>query len=220
MMEEAPDVWPPAEIPTGTVPVFPLPGEFLFPGRLLPLHIFELRYRQMIEDLMDQRGWLVISAIQDGHEDDALECPPFYEIGGLGEIVGHKHLEDGRFLVTLQGLRRVRVREVESDKPYRLVEFEELLESQPTGEGAVATTIALRAKHSIPWSALYDARGRLSHYIDADGEWINEAKSKIKPKEMHFVQTGLSSGAGIGHIQEAPWDPPASYSMLLLLPVL
>jgi len=143
-MEEAPDVWPPAEIPTGTVPVFPLPGEFLFPGRLLPLHIFELRYRQMIEDLMDQRGWLVISAIQDGHEDDALECPPFYEIGGLGEIVGHKHLEDGRFLVTLQGLRRVRVREVESDKPYRLVEFEELQESQPTGEGAVATTIALR----------------------------------------------------------------------------
>jgi Lon protease-like protein len=98
----------------------------------------------MVEDLLDKRGWLVISAIKAGHEADALEQPPFYNVGGLGEIVGHNHLEDGRFLVTLQGLRRVRVREVESDKPYRMVEFEELQESQPTGEGAVAMTVALR----------------------------------------------------------------------------
>jgi len=116
----------------------------LFPGTLLPLHIYESRYRLMIEDLLDKRGWLVISAIEAGHEADAPENPPFYSVGGLGEIVGHNHLDDGRFLVTLHGLRRVRVREVESDKPYRLVEFEELQESQPTGEGAVATTLALR----------------------------------------------------------------------------
>ena len=144
MTDAAPDAWPPAEVPAGHVPVFPLPGEFLFPGRLLPLHIFEVRYRQMIKDLMDQRGWIVICAIRAGHEAEELESPPFYEIGGLGEIVGHNHLKDGRFLVTLQGLQRVRVREVESGKPYRMVEFEELQESQPTGEGAVATTIALR----------------------------------------------------------------------------
>jgi len=144
MTEATPDAWPPAEIPTGQVPVFPLPGVFLFPHTLLPLHIYETRYRQMVEDLLDKRGWLVISAIKAGHEADALEQPPFYNVGGLGEIVGHNHLEDGRFLVTLQGLRRVRVREVESDKPYRMVEFEELQESQPTGEGAVAMTVALR----------------------------------------------------------------------------
>ena len=144
MTEATPDAWPPAEIPTGQVPVFPLPGVFLFPHTLLPLHIYEARYRQMVEDLQDQRGWLVISAIEAGHEADAPEQPPFYNVGGLGEIMSLNHLKDGRFLVTLQGLRRVRVREIESDKPYRMVEFEELQESQPTGEGAVATTIALR----------------------------------------------------------------------------
>ncbi len=144
MSDETPDAWPPARLPAGIAPIFPLSGVFLFPHTLLPLHIYEPRYRQMIEDLLDQRGWLVISSIEAGHEADSLGEPPFYDIGGLGEIVGHNHLDDGRFLITLQGLRRVRVREVESEKPYRMVEFEELQESQPTGEGAVATTIALR----------------------------------------------------------------------------
>jgi len=144
MTDAVPDAWPPAGSKPHRLPVFPHPGVFLFPGRLLPLHIFEPRYRQMIEDLLDKQGLLIISGIQVGHESEALESPPFYEIGGLGEIVGHNHLEDGRFLVTLHGKKRVRVREVESDKPYRLVEYEEIQESQPTGEGAVATTIALR----------------------------------------------------------------------------
>ena len=144
MTDSVPEAWPPADSQTDLVPVFPLPGVFLFPGTLMPLNIHEARYRQMIEDLLDKRGWLVISAIQAGHEAEALENPPFYNIGGLGEIVGHNHLEDGRFLVTLHGLTRVRVREVESDKSYRVVEYEEIQESQPTGKGAVATTIALR----------------------------------------------------------------------------
>lgn len=144
MAELVPDAWPPAEIEPDLVPVFPLPGVFLFPGTILPLHVYEPRYRQMVDDLLDQRGWLVVSAIQAGHEDEAPGSPPFYDIGGLGEIAGHNILEDGRFLVTLHGISRVRVREVESDKPYRMVEFEPIQESQPTGEGAVAMAIALR----------------------------------------------------------------------------
>ncbi len=184
MTDTPPDAWPPAKISPGKVPVFPLPGVFLFPHTLLPLHIYESRYRQMVEDLLDQRAWLVISAIEAGHEADALEQPPFYNVGGLGEIVGHNHLEDGRFLVTLQGLRRVRVREVESDKPYRMVEFEELQESQPTGEGAVATTIALREAikerseeeleipEDAPMAPLADL---LLHFLDLPAEEMQTA---------------------------------------------
>lgn len=144
MSDLLPEAWPPAEHDPDPLPVFPLPGVFLFPGTILPLHIHEPRYRQMIDDLLDKRGWLVISAIQAGHEAEAPGDPPFYNVGGLGEIVGHNHLEDGRFLVTLHGLSRVRVREVESDRPYRLVEYEGIQESQPTGEGAIAVTLALR----------------------------------------------------------------------------
>lgn len=169
---------------TAKVPIFPLPGVFLFPGTLLPLNIFELRYRQMIEDLLDQRGWLVISAIQAGHEDDAPGSPPFYNVGGLGEIAGHNHLDDGRFIVTLHGIKRVRIKEVESDKPYRMVEYEGLQESQPTGEGAVSVTLALRqavmerSKEDLeipmdaPMAPLADL---LLHYLELDPEEMQAA---------------------------------------------
>ncbi len=144
MTELVPDAWPPMGNGTEKAPLFPLPGVFLFPGTLLPLHVFEPRYRQMVDDLLDQRGWLVISAIEAGHEDKAAGSPPFYNVGGLGEIAGHNHLDDGRFLVTLHGIKRVRIKEIQSDKPYRMVEYEGLQESQPTGERAVSMTLALR----------------------------------------------------------------------------
>lgn len=105
-------------------PLFPLPGFYLYPGRVEGLHIFEQRYRKMVEDLLDHRGWLVISSIQEGHEHDALGAPPVYPVATLGEIVHHQRLEGGRYLVSLAGLSRVRIREVESGEPYRKVAFE------------------------------------------------------------------------------------------------
>lgn len=131
---EIPDVWPPpgATPPAQVAPLFPLPKIFLYPNAVMPLHIFEPRYRQMIDDLLDRRGWMVISPIRSGHESDAAGNPPVYSVGGLGEIVKHSRLPDGRFLVTLAGLGRVRLKEVESDRLYRKVQFEPIQEVMPT----------------------------------------------------------------------------------------
>lgn len=133
---ELPDAWPPIEgaLPKQIAPVFPLPRIFLYPHMVMPLHIFEPRYRQMIEDLLDRRGWLVIAPICEGHEDNQVGTPPIYPVGGLGEIVKHSHLDDGRYLITLAGLGRVKIREVESDRLYRKVQFERLHEVAPVGE--------------------------------------------------------------------------------------
>ena len=133
---EIPDAWPPIEgaLPKQIAPVFPLPRIFLYPHMVMPLHIFEPRYRQMIEDLLDRRGWLVITPICEGHEPDQLGNPPIYPVGGLGEIVKHSRLDDGRYLITLAGLGRVKIREVESDRLYRKVQFERLHEVAPVGE--------------------------------------------------------------------------------------
>lgn len=134
MDSDIPDTWPPEGAPgpvRRVAPVFPLPKVFLYPGLFLPLHVFEPRYRQMIEDLLDRPGWLVVSSIVAGHEHESAGAPPIYPVGGLGEIVKHTRLADGRFLVTLAGLARVRIREVESDRLYRKVEFEALQEVEP-----------------------------------------------------------------------------------------
>jgi Lon protease-like protein len=76
------------------VPVFPLPNFFLFPGTAVPLHIFEPRYRQLIEDLLDGPGRLAMAAVSDEDAARGLQNPPFFSIGGLGEI-RHRRFPDG-----------------------------------------------------------------------------------------------------------------------------
>jgi len=106
------------------VPLFPLPNVWLFPFVLLPLHVFEERYKRMIEESLDGPGRLVIGTVQIGHEHELAGSPPIYPIAGLGEIGRHERLPDGRFNILLMGLQRVRVCEAPSDRPYRRVEIE------------------------------------------------------------------------------------------------
>ena len=104
------------------MPLFPLPNVWLFPAVILPLSIFEERYRQMIEDCLDGPGRIVLGTIQAGHEHESAGAPPIYPLAGLGEIGRHERLADGRFQILLVGLQRVFVKEVPSDRLYRKVE--------------------------------------------------------------------------------------------------
>ena len=111
---------------SGTVvPVFPLPNVHLYPGCVMPLHIFEPRYRQMVEDQLDKSGRIVMGTIVEGeHDDDGR--PAIHAVAGLGEIGRHERLPDGRFLLWLIGLSRVRIQEVPSERLYRTVRIETL----------------------------------------------------------------------------------------------
>ncbi|NOT29154.1 MAG: LON peptidase substrate-binding domain-containing protein [Planctomycetes bacterium] len=104
-------------------PLFPLPNVWLFPAVILPLQVFEERYRQMIEDSLDGPGRIVLGTIQAGHEDESAGAPPIYPLAGLGEIGRHERSADGRFNILLVGLQRVFVREVPSERLYRKVEY-------------------------------------------------------------------------------------------------
>ncbi len=133
-MNPTPDTWPPADgsdQPTREAPVFPLRDVFLFPGQLLPLHIFEPRYRQMIEDCLDASGRIVMAAVLDD-APATPEGPALPELAGIGEIAQHHRLPDGRFLIWLLGLGRVRIRPIESDRLYRKVRYELAEEVGPT----------------------------------------------------------------------------------------
>lgn len=128
-MEPVPDGWPPAGAPqTAIAPLFPLPRQWLIPGRVVPLHIFEERYRKMIEDSLDSPGRIVMGTVMEGHEHELMGSPPCYPVAGIGEIGRHVRLPNGRFNIWLIGLTRVRMRETESDAPYRRVEVEQLHE--------------------------------------------------------------------------------------------
>lgn len=135
------------------VPLFPLPDFFLYPGTVAPLHIFEPRYRQMVNDQLDGPGRLVIaSLIKRAPRQPGMPAPVF-PIGTLAEIIRHEKLPEGRFLIVLAGLTRVKVAEVASDRLYRKVQVEPLA----SVEGDEATARLLRPRLEL---ALREQAGR------------------------------------------------------------
>ena len=119
-VEQIPRDWPKSG-GLATAPLFPLPHVYLFPGCVMPLHVFEPRYRQMIEDLLDSPGRLVMGTVTEAGARELAGSPPVLPIAGLGEIGRHERLPDGRFLIWLVGLARVCIHEVPSDRMYRKV---------------------------------------------------------------------------------------------------
>ncbi len=106
-----------ADLPD-TIPVFPLPGALLLPRARLPLHIFEPRYLQMLEDAMKTRHRL-IGMIQP-REVPATAEKRLHAIGCAGRLTGFSETEDGRYMITLSGISRFRVlQEVQGFTPYR-----------------------------------------------------------------------------------------------------
>lgn len=108
------------------VPLFPLPNAVLFPHALLPLHIFEERYRAMTRDILTGARFLAIGLIAPGSSDED-EVPAVLPIAGVGEVVMAHELPDGRFNLVVRGRARVQIdQELVSDRPYRLVSATEL----------------------------------------------------------------------------------------------
>ncbi len=116
------------QLPTTPVPIFPLPGVFLFPHQVLPFHIFEPRYRQMVEDLLDGPGRFCVGTVLVGERETKAHAPALLPVAGLGEILRHEKLEDGRYNLWILGLARVRIEEVPSSRDYRQVRCQPFVE--------------------------------------------------------------------------------------------
>lgn len=105
------------------IPLFPLPGVVLFPGTLLPLHIFEDRYRKMVAHALAGERMIGMAMLKPPVDVDAGDSPIF-EIGGAGRIVESEELEDGRYNILLEGKFRYRVIAESSAGSYRTAEVE------------------------------------------------------------------------------------------------
>jgi hypothetical protein len=119
------------------VPVFPLPGVVLFPHAVLPLHIFEERYRAMTRDALAGGRMIAMAMLAPGWEKDYEGVPPIHAVGCVGRIVGEQELPDGKFNFMLQGLARVRFVHEFPPAPYRSARIEILREkaADPAREG-------------------------------------------------------------------------------------
>jgi hypothetical protein len=130
----------PADVPQ-RIPVFPLSRAILLPRATLPLHIFEPRYLQMVDDVMSTSrvlGMIQPTGAEEEEESPVSRTAPLRRIGCAGRITSYQELDDGRLLISLSGIARFEVtEEVELAKPYRIctVSYERFLGDFSAGAG-------------------------------------------------------------------------------------
>lgn len=174
--------------------IFPLAGALLFPRALLPLHIFEPRYRALVTDALarDRR----IAMIQPREAERPGHPPALYDVGCVGHIAHVEALDDGRFNIVLEGVSRFRmIRELDGATPFRQIEAS-LADYGDEADDPAPLALVLRAaveqeakrfaaarSYIVDW----DAVGRL------DDEALVNGIAQIAPFDVATKQALLES---------------------------
>lgn len=123
---------------SGVARLFPLPNLVMYPHVMQPLHIFEGRYREMLEDSLATDRLIAMALLQPGWETDYESRPPVAEYACLGKVVTHHRLADGRYNLLLMGVGRIRiVEEMPALRSFRQAKVELLHETFVDGAAHV-----------------------------------------------------------------------------------
>ena len=107
-----------------SVPLFPLPNVVLFPRAVLPLHIFEERYKEMTADALAGNRQVAMALLKPGWEKDYYHRPGIEPVVCVGTILSFEKLADGKYNFLLQGHSRARVVRERGGRSYRVAELE------------------------------------------------------------------------------------------------
>ncbi|MHA6783839.1 LON peptidase substrate-binding domain-containing protein [Pseudonocardia saturnea] len=160
-----------------TVPVFPL-GTVLMPGALLPLHIFEPRYRQLTIDLVtgavpDKEFGVV--AVREGWTPDDDGIHGLHAVGCTAELRDVRRLPDGRFDIVTRGARRFRLLDLDTaSKPYLMGSVEYLPDEEFEGGDDLTSMLCAAAR---------DAHRRYCGTAWKNDDW-SEPDADIPPAEL------------------------------------
>ena len=155
------------------IPVFPLPGITLFPHTQLPLHIFEDRYRALMEDTLkkpDTEHCFAMGTLADGTSNETLGDPPVHRFAGVGRITEYSRMPDGRYALVLRGIGRVRLTHENSIvRGYRVFGAEWQPDIRPSPEGSWERNLSVEVK-ALALALLREQaekfRGMLSEHVD------------------------------------------------------
>ena len=114
-----------SDAPLAAVPLFPLPNVVLFPRAVLPLHLFEERYRAMTADIIAGEGLLAMALLQPGWEQEYHGRPAIEPTVCVGQVLSWEQLPDGKYNLLLQGKTRARILREHADTglAYRVAEL-------------------------------------------------------------------------------------------------
>lgn len=112
-----------------SVPLFPLPNVVLFPRAVIPLHIFEQRYKAMTAEILAGKSRIAMALLKPGWEKNYYQRPAIDSIVCVGRILSSEKLPDGNYNLLLQGTARARIVRELDGRPYRLAVLKPLDES-------------------------------------------------------------------------------------------
>jgi hypothetical protein len=206
-----------------TIPIFPLPNVVLFPHVLLPLHIFEQRYRDMVESALESNRLIGMVLLRSDCELEYEGEQPVYSVGCAGVITHHQKLGDGRCNIVLRGTEKFRVWSEDASRSFRQAKIEPLPEKSTGLDDAeikqrrkqldALLAMSIEQVGSIPRlpetgadDALVNALSQYldftplerQHLLERDGV-LARAKSLIGLLEMHIKATGSGDNSSVVH---------------------
>ena len=107
-----------------TISLFPLPNSVFYPGTVLPLHIFEERYRAMVGDAIESGQWIGMVLLKPGFEENYAGSPEIYPVGCAGSLDHWNRHDDGKYDIVLRGQNRFRIVREVGNTLYRQAEVE------------------------------------------------------------------------------------------------
>ena len=152
-------------VPKQAVPIFPLPGVVLFPRTMLPLHVFELRYRTMVREALSGERLLVLALLKPGWDRDYHGSPEFFPLGCLARFEQVEWLPNDCYDIRVSGLCRVEIDRPVREYPYRAARVRPRPQD-PFGEDDPLIVLERRA--------LLDAFTRLTRLAGGAAEGISE----------------------------------------------
>lgn len=180
-----------ADLP-GTIPVFPLPGALMLPRARLPLHIFEPRYLAMLDDTM-KTSHRLIGMVQPREVPGSAE-KRLHSIGCAGRLTQFSETEDGRYMITLTGVSRFRVKqEVNGFTPYRRCDV--------TWDGFSNDLAGPEQDRTFDREAFLDLLGRYFEALSLSTDW-----DSLKEAEDELLINSLS--------MLCPFDPEEKQALL------
>jgi Lon protease-like protein len=204
------------DVPKQPVPVFPLPNVVLFPRVIVPLHVFELRYRTLVRDALSGERLIALALLRPGWERDEAS-PALHPVGCLARFEEVEWLPDDHYDLKVLGLERVRLERAAREFPYRAMRVS-LLPQAPYSEDDPLVGVERRALLDA-WRRLAgEASDRLPFLTGgADTyEALVNAVGTTLPAPVHERQEWLELDSVIerGHrvrewIERALREPPA-----------
>ena len=193
---------------TGRLPLFPL-GTVLFPGLVLPLHVFEERYRVLVRDLLelpeDERRFGVI-AIRSGREVGADGVSALYEVGCIARVRRVEEQEDGRFVLLTTGAGRFRLDGLDGPEhgaPYPSGLVTELPDELGPADEAALLDRAVRAAFSAYLLALSTASGQQieAPELPQDGLALSHTVAATVLVDLDERQQLLAASDGVARLR-------------------